>query len=63
MTIMDSRHWSKLQQLYSDQGLSLTAEAVRLDNRVRIAVGMENHLKHERPRNISFILTIVILKQ
>jgi len=46
MTTMDNRHWSELQQLYSDQGLSLLAEKVGVNNRIRITVGLENHQKH-----------------
>jgi hypothetical protein len=42
---MDSRHWSELQQLYSDQGLSLTAKNVGLYKQIRVTVGMENHQK------------------
>ena len=43
MTAVDSRHWYELQHLYSEQGLSLTAETVDVNNRIRITVGMENH--------------------
>jgi hypothetical protein len=46
MTTTDSRNWSELQQLYSEQGLSLTAETVGVNNRIRITVGMEIHQKH-----------------
>jgi hypothetical protein len=43
MTAMDSRQWYELQQLYSEQGFSLTAETVNVNNRIRITVGMGNH--------------------
>jgi len=63
MTTMDSRHWSELQQLYSEQGLSLTAETVGFNKRIRVTVGLENHRKRSIPRNMSFVFTAVNLKQ
>jgi hypothetical protein len=60
---MDSRHWSELQQLNSDQGLSFTAETVGFNKQIRVTVGLENLQKHSILRNMSFVFTAANLKQ
>jgi uncharacterized membrane protein YvbJ len=61
MTTTDSRHWSELQKLYSDQGLSRTAETVGLKKRIRITVPCIKEMMMMMMIMIMIIIIIIII--